>query len=83
MCTEIMRKFNISYEKDLHTSEVFVHPDNRGKLGLNQHNVHRNLGKIKKSGGDGSRLAGATCFELSGNPTVQWMRAANRRAKNW
>ena len=60
-----LKKHGLMYERLLHTDEVFVHPDNRGKLGLNHHNVHRNIGKIKKVGGDGSKLVGATCFELS------------------
>ena len=45
-----LKKHGLMYERLLHTDEVFVHPDNRGKLGLNHHNVHRNIGKIKKGG---------------------------------
>ena len=63
---EAMVKHGVSYERILHPRECFVHPHNRGKLGLNQHNVHRNLRLISKVGADGSKLVGATAFELSG-----------------
>ena len=57
-----------SYEQVLHPRELFVHPDNRSRLGLNQHNVHRNLRRIALVGADGSKLVGAAAFELSGEP---------------
>ena len=45
----------VSYEQVLHVRELFVHPDNRSRLGLNQHNVHRNLRRIALVGADGSK----------------------------
>ena len=56
-----------------------MHPSNRGGLGLNPHNVHRNLRIIAKVGGDGSKLVGATAFELSGNKKTRQMQVAFNR----
>ena len=64
-------KHGVAYMRPLHSSEVFVHPDNRGTLGLNHHNVHRLIAKIKKVGADADKLLGATAFELSSIPGKQ------------
>ena len=43
----ILRQHNISYKRLLRNVEVIVHPRNRGGLGVNAHNVHKNSAAIK------------------------------------
>lgn len=66
--SQIMEKLKgakIAYTaEDVSPTLVMVHPDNRGKLGLNAHNVHRNGAMLKKVGADRGLLTKATCFEL-------------------
>lgn len=59
--------------KDINCTEFLVHPQNRGNLGLNPHNAHRNGAIIQKVGADLSQLSGATAFEV---PVEQCAREA-------
>ena len=43
---------------------VMCHPCNRGKLGLNGHNVHRNIHHVDNAGVDLNELGKSNCFEL-------------------
>ena len=52
----------------LKVDEVACHPCNRGTLGLNGHNCHRNGNEIDKVGVDLNELTKAACFEMSGLP---------------
>lgn len=61
-----LKAANIPYVADeVSPQHVLVHPDNRGKLGLNPFNVHRNGAFIKRVGADRTQLTQATAFELS------------------
>ena len=68
MILDALKKHDVAYEKAQRCEEIFVHPKNRAGLGLNQYEVHRNTGMIKRVGADGSKLAGATAFEMSAIP---------------
>ena len=52
----------------LQVDEVACHPCNRGTLGLNGHNCHKNGNEIDKVGVDLLELKKAVCFEMSGLP---------------
>ena len=60
-----LHKVNIPYTQHLSISEVMVHPENRGGLGLNTFNVHENLRAIKEIGADREAVHRATCFEMA------------------
>ncbi len=45
--------------------QVMVHQKNRSNLGLNPHNVHKNLSVIKQVGADRQHLKKATAFEIN------------------
>ena len=51
--------------KDVPCAEFLVHPSNRGNLGLNAYNAHRNGSVIQKIGADLQQLVSATAFEIS------------------
>ena len=60
---------NVAYERPvIHVDELFTHPKNRGGLGLNQHNVQKNITDIATVGADKSKLAHACAFEMSTVP---------------
>ena len=68
---------NVAYERPvIHVDELFTHPKNRGGLGLNQHNVQKNITDIATVGADKSKLAHACAFEMS---TVPGRREKARR----
>ena len=48
----------------LHSKRVVTHPSNRGTLGLNGHNCHRNGREIDKVGIDLNELNKACAFEM-------------------
>ena len=54
----------LAYRRTLAVDEVMVHPQNRGGMGLNQWNVHRNLAIIKAIGADADHLKKALCLEV-------------------
>ena len=67
----ILRQKYISYKRLLRNVEVIVHPRNRGGLGVNAHNVHKNFAAIKAVGCDKEHLKKATAFELAPDPPAQ------------
>ena len=70
----VLTDHGIAYERTLHVSELFVHPCNRGGLGLNQFNVHANMRTISHIGADISKLIGCACFEMSNDPVTREMQ---------
>ena len=62
---EYLQNKRIGYKMILHTDLLLVHPENRGRLGINAHNSHRNLATIVKIGGDRSLLTMSIAFEMS------------------
>ena len=65
----ILLEHNVAYEVPvIHVDELFTHPKNRGGLGLNQHNVQKNITDIATVGADKSKLAHACAFEMSTVP---------------
>ena len=61
----VMFKHSLAYKRTCSVDELAVHMANRGGLGLNAHNVHRNLAVIKSIGADREYLKKATAFEMS------------------
>ena len=64
----ILLEHNVAYERHVHVDELFTHPKNRGGLGLNQHNVQKNITDITTVGADISKLSHACAFEMSTVP---------------
>ena len=65
---ELMSNHGISYTLEkVHPKYFLVHPKNRGGLGLNAHNVHKNGGVIASVGADIKKLDAAWAFELAPN----------------
>ena len=60
---DLLEEQKISYKKPLEVEEIQVHPANRGGLGLNAFNAHRNGASIKSIGVDPDELAKAVAFE--------------------
>ena len=60
----MLSEHGIVKEKVLQVDELGVHPSNRGRLGLNGHNVHRNGHEVDKVGCDLKELNKAAAFEL-------------------
>ena len=52
-------------KRQVRNGQVMVHPKNRSGLGLNPHNVHKNLSVIKQVGADRQHLKKATAFEIN------------------
>ena len=67
---DILEKDNMVSVLFLHSSAVMTHPANRGKLGLNPHNVHLLGKRVKDIGADSAELHGAVAFEMSNDATV-------------
>jgi hypothetical protein len=63
-----LKEHNVAYELLVNVDELFTHPKNRGGLGLNQHNVQKNITDITTVGADKSKLAHACAFEMSTVP---------------
>ena len=62
---DILRDEHIMVERTLDTDEVLVHTANRGTLGLNGYNVHRNGFELTKVGCDPKEMNKAAAFERS------------------
>lgn len=58
---------NVAYFMEIHAGTILCHPKNRGGLGINHHNAHKNGATIVHVGADQDELTKATCFELSRN----------------
>ena len=67
ICDELIH-LGIVKRRVLQVDEVACHPCNRGTLGLNGHDCHRNGNEIDKVGVDFLELKKAACFEVSGLP---------------
>jgi hypothetical protein len=64
--SNLMADHAVSYQaKDQDCKLFLCHPDNRGKLGLNAYNAHRNGSVIAKVGANLSELTNSVAFELS------------------
>ena len=63
---DLLVEHKVAYTlKEVPPTEFLVHPQNRGKLGINAYNAHRNGSVIYKIGADLQLLGKATAFELS------------------
>ncbi len=62
--SSMLTEHGIVEDKILQVDELGVHPSNRGRLGLNGHNVHRNGHEVDKVGCDLKELSKAAAFEL-------------------
>ena len=62
---ELFVEHNIVRVEVVHPSLVFVHTCNRGGLGLNPHNAHRNGAIMKSVGCDPSELHKSLVIEMS------------------
>ena len=65
MVVKCLMDAGVACMRKVHPSELFCHPRNRGGLGLNHYNVHKNMRTIAHIGADESQLAGHACFEIS------------------
>ena len=61
---QILKDQKIVRDEMVNSDEVFCHPSNRGQLGLNAYNVHKNGREIKTVGVKLSELHSASSFEL-------------------
>ena len=66
--SDYLMLYGVATEREINVAELFCHPENRGRTGLNPYNVHRNLRIIKCIGADLKQLIGAAVFELSTDP---------------
>ena len=62
--SDVLMVNHIISERKLHVGEVLVSPSNKGGLGINAFNVHKNLKIITDIGTDKRALHKATCFEM-------------------
>lgn len=62
---KLMERGAASYEDNVCADDIVVHEKNRGELGLNPRDVHRNLVTILKGGCNPARLHDATSIELA------------------
>lgn len=60
----ILESRNICKEEILNVDAIACHPCNRGKLGLNGYNVHKNIHQVDQAGVDINELGKAHAFEL-------------------
>ena len=64
-CMAIIKKHKLMYIHDCERAVFFLtHLENRGKLMLSPHNVHKNAADILSSGADTDQLMNAYAFEL-------------------
>ncbi len=61
----ILFEYRIPYKRMVKLCELLVHPKNRGGLGLNAHDAHEILAKVKRVGADLEHLRKACAFEMS------------------
>ena len=61
---ELLMQNHLASEQTLSALKVGCHPCNRGSLGLNGHNVHKNGHSMDQVGVDMKELGTATAFEL-------------------
>ena len=61
---QILADAGVAKKKRLHPKQVLCHTANRGTLGINGHNCHRNGNEIDKVGVDMNQLNEAVAFEL-------------------
>ena len=65
MCMHVFRQNNIIEKRVLNTPKLFVHPRNRGGLGINAFNSHKTLKQIRTVGADRRMLLKSVCFEVT------------------
>ena len=76
-------KEKIVYEKDLNVDDVLCHTSNRGELGLNAYNCHRNGHPMDQAGVDMKELQKAAAFEMSPlQPSGSFQKAFNDKIVN-
>ena len=76
---DILAKENITRRMKLNVDEVMVHSKNRGGIGVNHFNVHRNGARIVSIGIDPQELAKAVCFLMPPGPAKRQQIAFNQR----
>lgn len=77
---ELCEKAGIVKSMMLNTDEIACHPCNRGKLGLNGYNVHRNGREVDRVGVDMKELSKAMAFEMCPlDPMKSFQHAFNAR----
>ena len=76
MVVKCLLDAGVACMRKVHPSELFCHPRNRGGLGLNHYNVHKNMRIIAHIGADESQLAGHACFEISTKEHIRDMQIA-------
>jgi hypothetical protein len=65
-------KHKVGWYAKHHPSEVACHESNRGRLGINPHNAHRNGARMHKIGCDPKLLEASACmFEMSRDPETK------------
>ena len=57
---ELLKAHGLIYSANLHPSELLVHPENRNRMGLSYHNVHKNGDKVVQAGADLQQLSKAS-----------------------
>ena len=85
---ELLHEHHISYiVEDISPKLMLVHPDNRGKLGVNPFNSHRTGAYIRKVGADLALLTKSTAFELQPigdkNVCANRVQQAAGRSQQW
>ena len=70
---DYLSRNNISYSMPVHSDLILVHPENRGRLGINAHNCHRNMKNIVAIGANRKLLNMSVAFELSGKSDDRWL----------
>ena len=63
--TDHLKSKGVMQTMELNAKMLMVHEKNRGGLGVNPFNVHRNGAVIAKIGADRGQLNNAFCFEVS------------------
>ena len=61
---DIFVQAKIAYKRMCKIGEVFIHPKNRGGLGINPFNAHETLATVHRIGCDADHLRKATAFEM-------------------
>jgi hypothetical protein len=64
---DVLRESKLAWSQKIHVEHLLVHPENRGKTGINPYNAHKTGALILKLGADMGELSKSTCFEVSAN----------------
>ena len=61
----MLRESKLAWSQKIHVERLLVHPENRGKTGINPYNAQKTGALILKLGADMGELVKSTCFEIS------------------